>query len=83
MRNESCFVNMFLVTNYSHFPKRQESQTPFFDNGVSLNQASKYPTLHTNAHKTVNSMAPKVTPSGVKQDLSPKHRIHFKPSLLQ
>ena len=64
MRNGSCFVIIFLVTNYSHSLNRQISQTPFSNNG-----ASKHPTLHMNAHKTVNSMAPKVIPSGVKQDL--------------
>ena len=35
------------------YPKRQVSQTPYLYSKVSLIWASKYPTLHMNAHKKV------------------------------
>ena len=40
----------------------QVSQTPYVYNIVSLIWASKYPTLHMNAHKITNSLAPNSNP---------------------
>ena len=61
MRNASCFIILFYVNYSLHFPNEtrmpQVSQTLYLYSRVCL--ASKYPTLHTNAHQTLNSMAPK------------------------
>ena len=60
MRHTSCSVILFLMKKTNHiFPKMQVSQTPYLYNKVFLIWASKYPTLHTDGHKKVNSMAPK------------------------
>ena len=56
MRNEICFVVLFLVKMSYIFPKSQVSQTPCLYNSFSLIWASKYPTIHTNACKMINSM---------------------------
>ena len=56
MRSASCFIILILVISYM-FPKRQVSQTPHVYTRVFLIWAPN-PTLHTNAHKMVNSMAP-------------------------
>ena len=60
MRNACCFVTSSpckLLVPF--FPKRQVSQTPYLYTRASLIWASNYPTMHTNAHNMVNSLAPK------------------------
>ena len=59
MRNASCFKTLSHVNNQLRFPKEARKSTPLFYGRVSLISTSKYPNLHTNAHKTANSMAPK------------------------
>lgn len=57
-RNASCFINLFHVKNQLHFSKRIVSQIPYLYSRVSLISTSKYPILHTNPHKIINTMAP-------------------------
>jgi hypothetical protein len=53
MRNASCFVILL-----PHFPK-EACKSNYVYTIVSLIGPSKYPTLHTNMHKVINSMTPK------------------------
>ena len=59
MRDACCFVTLFHVIDYLLFPKRNVSQIPSLYSRVSLIRTLKYPTLHTNAYKIVDSMTPK------------------------
>jgi hypothetical protein len=65
MRNASCYVVYFLYKINYIFPKRQVSQTPSMYIRVSIFWASKWRTLHTNAHKTVYLMISKSDPKVV------------------
>ena len=60
----------FHVSSYLHFSKEASKSVPYLYRRVSVIGVSKYLTLHTNVHGTINSMAPKNDPSSVKQDIS-------------
>jgi hypothetical protein len=57
-RNTSRFVSLYHLIRSCISPKRQASQTAYLYSRVSMIWASKYSTLHTNAHKMVNLMVP-------------------------
>jgi hypothetical protein len=80
MRDACCFVILFLVNSQLHFSKDVSKSNPSLYSIVSLIWASKYPILHMNAHKNVNSMTPK---SGVIIDLYDQSLHPFWPPLLQ
>ena len=56
---------LFLASNKLHFPKEARKSIPYLYSRVDIIWASKYTTLHTHAHKTINSMAPKSDPQVV------------------
>ena len=70
MRNAMCFIILFRVKICYSIPNMQVGQTPYLCSRGSLIRAPKYPTLHTNAHKTINSIAPKSDHEWCEQHLS-------------
>ena len=76
----------FQEKNWLHFPKEPSKSDPLLVqwSGVTLIRASKYHTLHTNAHNIVNSIASGVKQHLFGQSLHPSyHCILFGPPLLQ
>ena len=70
MRNAICSIILYRVKNCYNFPNTQVGQTPYLCSRGFLIRAPKYPTLHTNAHKTINSIAPKSDREWCEQHLS-------------
>ena len=58
MKNASCYVILFHEGSWLHFTKSHVSQIPYLYSRASSIWASKYPTMHMSANKTVTFMAP-------------------------